>query len=229
MGGRGIWLVGVCVALCAAIAAAPAGAATFSNKTPIRTLADLGDAGALLPYPSAVAVSGVQGTVTKATATLTDIAHGDIDELAALLVAPDGRKTILTNRSCDGQSTSASPVTFTFEDAASAPLPAEPPCPTGTYRPSDVDFGFYLFYYPAPQPPYPAALSAFTGAQPNGIWQLFVMDEAGAVGGSINGGWSLDLTTTGGPAAPPVKAKKCKKRKKRAAEAKKRCKKKRKP
>jgi subtilisin-like proprotein convertase family protein len=220
MGGRRFGFLGLCVAVCAAIVTAPAGAATFSNPTAVRNIGDI-----LFPYPSPVAVSGMQGTVVKATATLNAISYENLDELEVLLVAPGGQKAILMNSTCSGLDTTGSRVTFTFDDAAPSALPTAPPCAGGTYRPSDNDVGFYSFIYPAPPPPYPATLSALIGAQPDGIWQLFGNDSAIGNGGSIEGGWSLDLTTTG---APAVKTRKCKKHKKRSASAaKKRCKKKR--
>jgi hypothetical protein len=220
MGGRGIGFLGVCVALCAGIAAAPAGAATFSNPTAMRNIGDI-----LYPYPSPIAVGGMQGTVVKATATLNAISYEDVDELEMLLVAPGGQKLILMTEACQNLDTTGSPVTFTFDDAAPAAIPATPPCASGTYRPFDHDVGFYSFIYPAPAPPYPATLSVLTGAQPNGIWQLFGNDSVIGVGGSIEGGWSLELTTTGAPASAK---KKCKKQKRSASAAKKkRCKKKR--
>jgi hypothetical protein len=226
MGGRGIGFLGVFVALCAGIAASPAGAATFSNPTAIRNIGDI-----LYPYPSPIAVGGMQGTVVRATATLNAISYEDVDELEMLLVAPGGQKLILMTEACQNLDTTGSPVTFTFDDAAPAAIPAAPPCASGTYRPFDHDVGFYSFIYPAPAPPYPATLSVLTGAQPNGIWQLFGNDSVIGVGGSIEGGWSLELTTTGAPAAKTTK--KCKKHKKHkrhkrfASAAKKRCKKKR--
>lgn len=227
MGGRGVG-VGVLIAICATVAAAPAQASaeTFSNTTKIQTIAYFSDNGVLFPYPSPIGVSGMQGTVTKAKATLTGIAYGDIDELEVMLLAPDGHKTLLLNSPCSDTSTVGSPVTWTFDDSASAQLPANPPCPSGTYRPTDSDPGFYSFKHPVPAGPYPTSLSALNGAQPNGAWQLFAVDDTVAGGGSIDGGWSLDLTTTGAPAATTKK--KCKKHKRHSASEakKKRCKKK---
>ena len=37
-------------------------------------------------------------------------------------------------------------------------------------------------------------LTAFDGANPNGTWQLWVMDNASQDVGAIGGGWSLEIT-----------------------------------
>ena len=85
--------------------------------------------------------------------------------------------------------------TFTFDDAAPAPLTvSNASCvgKSGVYKPTDgppADF----FYLPAPPGPYPAALSALIGAPANGVWQLFVVDDGPGDDGSIAGGWSLEL------------------------------------
>jgi hypothetical protein len=64
------------------------------------------------------------------------------------------------------------------------------------------------------------------GTNPNGNWSLYAVDDSYPDPVTINGGWTLDLTTTGAVAATPTK-KKCKKKHKRSASvAKKRCKKK---
>src|SRR4051812_29686061 len=47
------------------------------------------------PYPSTIAVSGLSGTVTKVTVTLTDLNHPFPDDIDILLVGPTGVKTVL--------------------------------------------------------------------------------------------------------------------------------------
>jgi subtilisin-like proprotein convertase family protein/CheY-like chemotaxis protein len=146
------------------------------------------NSGAATPYPSTVNVSGVTGPVTKVTATLHSLSHtfpGDID---VLLVGPGGQKVILM--SDVGGGNDANNLTLTFEDGAPA-VPAT--LVSGTFAPTNsgtVD----PFPAPAPAAPYGAALSAFNGVDPNGTWQLFVVDDAGGDFGSFGGGWSLKFT-----------------------------------
>jgi hypothetical protein len=63
MGGRGVGLVALCLVLGVALFAAPAGAATFSNPTPMNTPGSGG--GVATPYPSTISVSGLAGTTVK--------------------------------------------------------------------------------------------------------------------------------------------------------------------
>src|SRR3954449_13552735 len=223
-GGR-FGLIAICL-VGGALLPAAAGAATFTNPEALKTTPNSSDAYALLPYPSQIFVQGQQGTVTKATITLSRIAHERMDQLSALLVAPGGQYARFMSRVCGSQNTSTNPLTFTFDDSAGSSLSETGPCTSGTYKSSDHTFpsSTFDFPYPAPPRPYPATLAAVTGAQPNGPWKLFVNDGTLGEAGGIEGGWSLELPTTG---APPTPKKKCKKRHKRSASsAKKRCKKK---
>jgi subtilisin-like proprotein convertase family protein len=225
-GGR-VVLIALCVAGTAVALAPAASAATFSNPEAIKTSSFTNDSGPLFPYPSQIFVQGQQGTVVKAAVTLTRIAHERIDELRAILVAPGGQAARFMAEVCAQQDTTTNPLTFTFDDSAGSSLPGTAPCTSGTYRSSDHTFSASTFDYPYPAPPhpYPPTLAGMTGAEPNGAWKLFMFDGTIGESGSIEGGWSLDLTTTGAPAAK----KKCKKKHKRPASAakKKRCKKKR--
>jgi uncharacterized repeat protein (TIGR01451 family) len=47
----------------------------------------------------------------------------------------------------------------------------------------------------APLPPYGTNLAALNGGNPNGTWELFVLDDAPANDGAITNGWILTLTT----------------------------------
>ena len=71
--------------------------------------------------------------------------------------------------------------------------------PPGTYRPTDLAPNHTsapcLFPAPAPAAPYATNLSAFNGASPNGTWSLYVADNSPGAAGTLNGGWSLTITT----------------------------------
>jgi uncharacterized repeat protein (TIGR01451 family) len=46
-----------------------------------------------------------------------------------------------------------------------------------------------------PPPPYGTNLAALNGGNPNGVWSLFVQDDAPISSGSVSNGWVLSLTT----------------------------------
>src|SRR5262245_30936346 len=99
MGARGLGLVTAMVALGAAVVAAPAGAASFSNPTPITT--PTGYTGQANPYPSAIQVTGLSGTVVKARPTLNDI-FAAANDLDVLLTGPGGGTMLFSDLCSSG-------------------------------------------------------------------------------------------------------------------------------
>ena len=229
MGGRGVG-TGVCVALCVLAAAAPAGAATHSNSTPILD-PNYNTVGPqqLDPYPSTISVSGEQGSIVKARVTIRNLQGGQEPDLDVLLVGPGGSTILFSDVCATGLIPDFIGEAFTFDDDASASLPGS--CSSrpasGTYKPSNNDTADN---FPGIPPPYPLGLANVRGTSPNGNWNLYAVDDSYPDPVTINGGWTLELTTTGTPAsgAPATTKKRCKKRKHRSASAaKKKCKKKR--
>ncbi|HEU4768173.1 MAG TPA: proprotein convertase P-domain-containing protein, partial [Pyrinomonadaceae bacterium] len=143
------------------------------------------------PYPSTINVSGVTGKVTKVTVFLDNFSHtfpGDVD---IALVGPGGQRLLLMSDL--GGGTDAVNADLTFDDAGA---PFGTAIVTGTFRPANSATGDV---FPAPGPvgaiPDPQLLSIFNNLNPNGTWSLFVVDDAGTDGGSISGGWRLNITT----------------------------------
>jgi uncharacterized repeat protein (TIGR01451 family) len=168
---------------------------TFSNTNRIdlpSTSQDQLQPGPAAPYPSAIAVSGVSGLVSKATVTLSNLNHTFPNDINLLLVGPTALKTVLMSDAAYGSSAEA--VDLIFDDTASAPLPASGDISSGAWQPSVYDAA-PAFSSPAPASPYGNALSHFNGADPNGAWSLFANDDAVGDFGNIAGGWSLSLTT----------------------------------
>jgi hypothetical protein len=218
------YLTTLAIGLAILVAPATADAAVFSNTNSI--LVD-GPTGSTTPYPSAIAVSGMDGAVTGVRATLRGINASSPEVLEIVLSAPDGRSTLLMSRACEPLP-ALSGVTFTFDDAAGSALPAMN-CvnASGTFKPTSYGTPAPL-PAPAPQPPYPVSLSTFSGGSADGSWRLWVFERSvQPMDSSIAGGWSIELTTSGGAAATTPAKKKCKKKHKRSASAaKKKCKKK---
>jgi hypothetical protein len=185
--------------------AASAQAATFSNSARISIPAGapvvrVGNADL---YPSPIAVSGLTGTVTKVTATLHGFEHTFPQDVDALLVGPQGQATYLMSDVGDTSGAQRAPVELTFDDSG-PPLPCQSwtvTLPGGTYRPTndptapeDCTQMPDTFPAPAPAGEHGVALSVFNGIDPNGTWNLFIVDDDGNDYGSIGGGWSLDFT-----------------------------------
>ena len=205
---RSVWLLAAVVAVTSVCLAAPAlaGAATFSNSGTI-TINDgscnsgSGSAAAATPYPSAITVSGLTGTIADVNVTLTGLSHTFPDDVDVLLVGPQGQSTILMADT--GGADPVSGVNLTFDDAAAASLPDSSQIVSGTYKPT-VGTGPVPFRsdcsvpssFPAPAPagPYGSSLSVFNGTDANGTWSLYVIDDTIDDVGSISGGWSLDIT-----------------------------------
>ncbi len=192
--------------------AASAQAATFSNtaRISIPAGAPVVREGNADPYPSPISVSGLTGTVTKVTATLHGFENTFPQDVDALLVGPQGQSTYLMSDAGDTSGAQRDPVELTFDDSG-PPLPCQSwtvTLPGGTYRPTNDpippnDCAPELsdaFPAPAPAAPYGDALSVFNGIDPNGTWNLYIVDDNGNDYGSIGGGWSLDFTI----AAPTV-------------------------
>jgi subtilisin-like proprotein convertase family protein len=213
---------------------APASAATFSNpgaiaiKDSTTSCSTVPDQATASPFPSNVQVSGLQSSVTDVNVTLHGFSHSAPGDVRALLVGPHGQTTLLMHEA--GVDNAVTNLTLTFDDSAAGVLPNT--LVSGTFKPSQENTacGYpasLSFPGPAPAGPYGSALAGFNGVDPNGVWSLYVVDDAHIDTGSISGGWSLDV------AAPPavqqtLHKKKCKKKKHhgRAAAAKKKCKKK---
>lgn len=156
---------------------------------------------AATPYGSTITVSGVPGVISNLKVTLSGITHANGPDIDILLVSPNGKGLILISDAGFGP---ASSVNLAFEDFA-AELSGS--WISGTYRPSEGFFGVDTFFSPAPVRPYndinsSNALSNFNGFSPNGDWKLYVVDDSQTSGGgTIAGGWGLEITTT--PIVPP--------------------------
>lgn len=149
--------------------------------------------GTSVPYPTAVNVSGAFGTVTNVTVSLHGVNHTFPDDMDVLLVGPGGQKVLLMSDAGGGGDLVNA--TLTFDDQATQSLPDATNITPGTYRPTNFGAGD-VFGAPAPGAPYDSTLAAFDGLNPNGTWSLYVVDQFSPDGGSIVGGWSLNISTT---------------------------------
>ena len=154
----------------------------------------INDGAAATPYSSDKRIAATPGTVTNVTVTLSNFSHTSPDDVDVMLMAPNGRHVTLMSDA--GGANEAGGLNLTFDDAAPSGLPDSAALSSGTFKPTDFEPGDV---FPAPAPagaPTGAALSAFYGSAPNGVWKLFVVDDTGANAGSIGGSWTLNLQTS---------------------------------
>lgn len=184
------------------IIAAPA--AQFCNSAPI-SMTGILSSGPASPYPSNITVSGMSGVVSNVNITLNNVQHTWGRDIDVLLVSPDGRKFIPMSDVGQGNGLD-NPVTITLSDAGAALITSGTgQIASGTYKPTNHNDALALdsFDAPAPAAPYNSPLntgsatfaSVFNGINPNGVWSLYVMDDASSNSGIINGGWCLEITT----------------------------------
>ncbi|MFO1486850.1 MAG: Calx-beta domain-containing protein [Verrucomicrobiota bacterium] len=160
---------------------------TFANSGFI----SIPDSGKATPYPSSIVVSNLSGALRKVTVKLINLNHTWTDDLDVLLTGPGGQKVMLMSDA--GGSSHPVNFTLTLDSDAALALPDSTAITNIVYRPADYETGDVL-PSPAPGGPFSTSLHAFTNASPNGVWQLFVYDDAAGDQGSVAGGWELSLT-----------------------------------
>jgi hypothetical protein len=234
------YVAALAVLLSATLAASSARAEEFTSELPISAAG----VGAAVPYPSPITVSGMTGAITDVNVRLDELHSNESDNLAMLVMAPNGQALEIADGAGSGATLSGALVTF--DDSASLAIPSDLPISNGAFKPAAYYAGTS---FPSPGPgtsylnPGPAGggsatlASAFNGGEPNGVWDLYLLVVTGPSTTALMNSWTLEITSEappssgdGSPAAPGVepagtaqkKRKKCKKGKKRAAAAKKR-------
>jgi hypothetical protein len=124
------------------------------------------------------------------------------EDVDVLLSGPTGKTTMLMADDCN---VFAGSITVTFDDAAATAMPDEGPCVSGTFRPSVGVINSTgsnphpaNWTPPAPACPCGTTMSNQNGVNPNGVWNLWALDDTAVGSGIINGGWSLTITTNAG-------------------------------
>ncbi|MBX2939779.1 MAG: S8 family serine peptidase [Ferruginibacter sp.] len=183
----------------AAIGGGPSGF-TFSNPAPMIISASGSNVPASL-YPSPITVSGITAPVTKVKVTLNKLSHTWVNDVDILLVSPLGDKMVILS---DAGTSQPSPVdaVIVLDDDATNVLTTSIVVTSGTYKPFNSGTTD-PFPAPAPAAPYqnpaPAGSATlngvFGGKDPNGVWNLYVMDDTNLDGGSISEGWEITFVT----------------------------------
>ncbi len=167
---------------------------TFTNGTPI-TIPGTDTFGIANPYPAEIVVNGfTNGVITDVNVSLFDLSHTFVSDLDILLAAshlPGLTAVIMSDVSGVN---AVSHLNLVLDDQAASRLPKDGPFASGTFKPTNRQGVDDTFPAPAPSPSGTSPLSVFTGQNPNGTWQLFVVDDLPDETGSIAGGWALQIT-----------------------------------
>ncbi len=175
----------------------PTGWSRFANTNAV----SIPDSGVASPYPSTINVSSMGGTIANLELTISRFSHQFVPEVDMLLVSPSGQEVMLMSGVAEGRGVSNSTITLT--DSAPFPLPQSFDIWPQPLQPTDW-IGTNVLPSPAPARPYGAtAMSTFNGLSANGNWTLYVNDRFPGASGTIAGGWSLLVATTGGNASAP--------------------------
>ena len=177
---------------------------TFANTNPIviNDSTAPGISQPATPYPSSIFVSDVFGTITKVTATLSNIAHSYPGDVDILLVSPAGDTVVLMSDAGQGFENAISGVTIRYTDSAPSPPPYIGLITTGDCQPVNYsdDQTQARDFFPPPAPPatntWPTTMSTFNNKNPNGTWSLYIVDDTPDQDGIVAGGWSLAITTS---------------------------------
>jgi hypothetical protein len=147
---------------------------------------------AATPYPSGIPVSGLKrGKIRDVNVKLKNFSETIPEDADLLLVGPRGQTAVVM--SDVGDSLPANGVTLTLDDQAANSLTTGQLI-NGTFKPTNLGTGD-TFLPPAPTNPSAAsALSVFNGTNPNGTWNLYVVDDTNnASVGKFQGGWQLEI------------------------------------
>jgi subtilisin-like proprotein convertase family protein len=148
--------------------------------------------------------------------TLTGVTSPTPSNLDVLLVSPDQHSVLLMSDA--GGTGDLDHVNLSFGDGATGALPQSEQITTGNYKPSNYagnDGALDTISLAPPEPPAdrPTTFAAaFSGGDPNGEWDLYVIDDETG-GTSTVAGWSLTVATSTGtlaenaaPLTPPNRA-----------------------
>jgi large repetitive protein len=173
------------------------------------TCMDLTLGGVASQYPSQITVTGGPIQIPSVRVTLFDVWHQFPDNIDVLLVGPQGQKYIpMADAGGPISIPQNAPVTLTFVDSAVNPVPNNGPLVTGNFKPVSWEAPQSSFPAGAPPAPYiepnssgvPTLNSTFGFTNANGVWSLYIRDDAGTfdpnvVVGQVCG-WGIDFPST---------------------------------
>jgi Ca2+-binding RTX toxin-like protein len=199
---KGRWRFWPCLVVALVVPAAFASVAqadtnNFSNPNPITIPGTVASGNQKAnPYPSIINVQNYTAgaTITKVEVTFQNLFHTWPDDVDVLLVGPDNQKSVLLMSDAGGSADIN--VDLTFDDTATNSLPDQTQISSGTYKPTNFEAAADSFPDTGLTAPFGANLAVFNGANPNGNWKLYAVDDVGSVdSGKMSDGFSLKITT----------------------------------
>jgi subtilisin-like proprotein convertase family protein len=164
-----------------------AGIITFTNNSPI-TINDFGNAS---PYPAAITISGLTAPILDLNVVINGLSHTFPSDIGILLVGPGGQKVVLMDGV--GGINPITNVNLIFDDEAASKI-SDSTISSGSFKPTNA-FPSDTFDPPAlAAGPYASSLSVFDNTFANGTWSLFVKDFSAGDGGSLSGGFGLQIS-----------------------------------
>ena len=187
------------VVMAVVLAPAPADAArtkvitrNFSKPQPITIPVGAPGVVAASPYPSSLNVQGFnRGTILDVNVSLRNFSHPNPMDVDVML-SKGGRSCVVMSDA--GGGSTAENVTLRLDEEAANALPIGSPLVSGTFRPANHDGGDGDFFYSPPPLEFPELSRTFDGRNPNGTWELRVVDDIGDEGaGQFAGGWNVTI------------------------------------
>jgi len=189
-------MLAMLAAMLVAGGAALAATTTFGNSSPIQIVDGAAAVDPANPYPSQINVQGLSGSITDINLKLNGFTYPEPNDVDVIVQHGDQSAIVMSD--VLSYSDTTNDVDLILDDEAANPLPStRSDLPSGSYKPTDNDPVEDLVF-PSPANTLPtdgAALSAFDNTDPNGTWNLYVVDDANFYQGGFAGGWSLDITT----------------------------------
>lgn len=154
-----------------------------------------------LPYPSAITLAGLDVFTLDVNVRLFGFTHSWPSDADLLLVGPQGQNALIMSDAGGGPG--GSNINLTLDDSAAEYLGYTGSFASGTYRPTNYEDNESL-PAPAPASSGQSALATFYGTNPNGTWNLYVVDDTSGDSGIITGGWCLDVTASSASPTPYI-------------------------
>jgi len=163
-------------------------ALTFTNPAPIA----INDFGPATPYPATITISGLTTPILDINVVINGLSHTFPSDIGILLVGPGGQKVVLMDGA--GGFNPISNINLIFDDEAASGLSSSAALSSGSFKPTNF-FPTDTFDPPAlAAGPYGSLLSVFDNKLANGTWSLFVRDFSAGDGGSLSGGFGLQIS-----------------------------------